>query len=51
MTITSMYETALEHGLSRDELEYAFGSNFVVEMENREQMQQTEKNTDDPNLE
>ena len=47
----ALYETALEHGLSRDDLEYAFGEDFVTEMENREQMQQTEKNTDDPNLE
>lgn len=42
---------ALEHGLSRDDLEYAFGEDFVTEMENREQMQQAEKNNDDLNLE
>lgn len=47
----ALYETALEHGLSRDDLEYAFGEDFVTEMENREQMQQAEKNNDDLNLE
>lgn len=47
----ALYETALEHGLSHDDLECAFGGNFVAEMEDKEQMQQAEKNTDDPNLE
>ena len=47
----ALYEAALEQGLSHDDLEYAFGDNFVAEMENREQMQQTEKNNEDPNLE
>lgn len=47
----ALYETTLEHGLSRDDLEYAFGEDFVTEMENREQMQQAEKNNDDLNLE
>ena len=40
----ALYETALEHEVSHDDLEYAFGGNFVAEMENREQMQQVEKN-------
>lgn len=47
----ALYEAALEQGLSRDDLEYAFGEDFVTEMENREQMQQAEKNNDDLNLE
>ncbi len=47
----ALYEAALEQGLSRDDLEYAFGEDFVTEMENLEQMQQAEKNNDDLNLE
>lgn len=47
----ALYEAALGQGLSHDDLEYAFGDNCVAEMENHEQMQQTEKNNEDPNLE
>ena len=47
----ALYEAALEQGLSLDDLEYAFGEDFVAEMETREQMQQAEKHNDDPNLE
>lgn len=47
----ALYEAALEQGLSHDDLEYAFGEDFVTEMETREQTQQTEKNSDDLNLE
>ena len=47
----ALYEAALEQGLSHDDLEYAFGEDFVAEMETREQMQQAEKHNDDPNLE
>ena len=47
----ALYEAALEQGLTHDNLEYAFGEDFVTEMENREQMQQAEKNNDDLNLE
>lgn len=47
----ALYKVALERGLSNDDLTYAFGDDFVTEMESREQMQQAEKNTDDPNLE
>ena len=47
----ALYEAALEQGLSHDDLEYAFGEDFVTEIETREQMQQAEKNNDDLNLE
>lgn len=47
----ALYETALEQGLSHDDLEYAFGEDFVTEMETRKQMQQAEKNNDNLNLE
>lgn len=47
----ALYKVALERGLSNDDLTYAFGDDFVTEMESREQIQQAEKNTDDPNLE
>ena len=47
----ALYKVALERDLSNDDLTYAFGDDFITEMESREQMQQAEKNTDDPNLE
>lgn len=47
----ALYEAALEQRLSHDDLKYAFGEDFVTEMETREQMQQTEKDNDDLNLE